>query len=136
MKVTLLTLLLTACGLDPISVNEKDSVTETSELQIGNLSISPAILDFGQTLIGSPQFETIVFKNVATAPLSISSIYIEGDDAFTLDSSLLSFDLDGEDEEIITVQFNPVQLTTVNGLINILVESESTLVRLNCLVKV
>ncbi|MBM76637.1 MAG: hypothetical protein CMK59_14620 [Proteobacteria bacterium] len=104
-----------------------DSATDTLDdyYQLGGLLISPQELDFGGVPLLDTASSEILFINSSADPINVTSLYLEGDEQFELTSSLMSFDLDADSEEIVEVHFTPDAETNFEGILNILISTES-----------
>jgi hypothetical protein len=122
---------LLACTVQPINQQEKNTEEEEENLypdgyQFGDLVIDPGSLDFGNVELDATKTEELIFINTGTSTLSIVSASIDGDSAFTLESSFLNFDLEPEGEEIVNVRFAPLQDTDYEASLSVLISTESS----------
>ncbi|MEC7986254.1 MAG: choice-of-anchor D domain-containing protein [Myxococcota bacterium] len=116
------------CTLETINQMEEKN-TETAEddntLVFGDLIVDPGILDFGGVELEDSKTEELVFINNGSSTLNIVNASLDGDSAFSLESSFLDFELDADAEEIVTVQFTPNEEKVYGATLNILLSSES-----------
>jgi hypothetical protein len=113
-------------------INQQEKNTEEEEnlypdgYQFGDLVIDPGAIDFGNVELDATKTEELLFVNTGTSTLSIVSASIDGDSAFTLESSFLNFDLEPEGEEIVNVRFAPIQETEYEASLSVLISTESS----------
>jgi hypothetical protein len=92
-------------------------------IQIGDLLIEPSVLDFGDISVDQTAVSEVYFTNLSEDGLSVSSLYLEGDSAFELESSLLSFDMYSDEEVVILVKFKPEEEIEYTSTMNILLSN-------------
>ena len=120
---------LFACTVQPINQTEKTPEDENQYpdgFQFGDLVIDPGSIDFGNVELDATKTEDLVFINTGSSTVSVVSASIDGDSAFTLESSFLNFDLEPEAEEIVSVRFTPVQDTSYEASLSVLISTESS----------
>jgi len=120
---------LFACTVQPLNQTEKTPEEENpypDGFQFGDLVIDPGSVDFGNVELDATKTEELLFINTGSSPLSIVSASIDGDSAFTLESSFLNFDLEPEAEEIVSVRFTPIQDTSYEASLSVLISTESS----------
>ena len=124
----LLPLFLAACTVSPINQTEKQPEDNPypDGYTLGDLVIDPGTLDFGNVDVDDSMTEELLFVNTGSAPISVVSASIEGDPAFTLESSYLSFDIEGGAEEVVNVRFSPTTETNYEGSLSVLISTESS----------
>jgi hypothetical protein len=124
----LLFLILAGCGLDNYPVEkQEDSALIEDAVMLGDLAISPSFISFGEVEIGQTATQEVQMINTGDTPLSVASVYVEGDSSFMLSTSILSFDIEAGMEEITEIEFTPSEDAEVAGTLNILVSSESSI---------
>ena len=92
-------------------------------VQIGDLLVEPSHLDFGNIQVNQTAVSEIYFTNQSEDNLSVSSVYLEGDDSFELESSLLSFDMYSNEEMVLLVKFKPEEEIEYATNMNILLSN-------------
>ena len=119
---------LFACTVQPINQTEKTEEENPypDGFQFGDLVIDPGFIDFGNVELDATKTEDLVFINTGSSTVSVVSASIDGDSAFTLESSFLNFDLEPEAEEIVSVRFTPVQETSYEASLSVLISTESS----------
>ena len=124
----LLPLLCMACTVSPINTTEKqpEDSPYPDGYTLGDLVIDPGTLDFGNVAIDDTLTEELLFINTSSAPISVVSASIDGDSVFSLESSYLSFDIDGGAEEIVNVRFTPIAEDSYEASLSVLISTESS----------
>ena len=128
MRHLLLLLPLVGCTLDPLNETEKSTEEDPypNGYTIGELVIDPGTLDFGNVDPNDTKTEELLFVNTGGSTLSVVSASIDGDSAFTLESSFLNFDIDPEGEEIVNVRFTPAAEQAYSASLSVLISTESS----------
>ena len=124
-------LLLTACGLDPLS----DGPTQTGDsgafdpdniLMIGDLQVSPGSVDFGEVQLETSTSQTLTLLNTGSSTVSLSSAYLDGDTAYTLTTPTVPpFDIAPDESTTMVIDFTPDAEQTFTGTLNLLVSGEA-----------
>ena len=125
--ISLLMLLLTGCGLEPISKGAgdgDDSGAGGSSLMVGDVRISPAEVDFGQVLLDSTGEITVELKNTGSDYAGLGSAFLEGSTAFDLVATETPVELGG-DAVVLTVTFTPDAEQPYEGSLNLLLDGEA-----------
>ena len=85
--------------------------------------VEPSYLDFGNIEINQTVVSEVYFTNQSDDNISISSLYLEGDDVFELRASLLSFDMYSNEELVLLVKFQPEEEMEYATNMNILLSN-------------
>ena len=100
---------------DPTSFKQSVIVKGTSDQGVGNIFVTPRIVDFGHFWTGESSTKQIFLGNTGSGPLEIETPYTtDCDDAFSLDTALLegNQNLQGGDQTLFEVNFEPLDLET------------------------
>jgi len=120
-------LVMTGCGLDPLTDGPEDSdsgeVGLDDVLMLGDLQVSPGSIDFGDVLIDASATEEITLSNLGSDTISISSAYLDGDTAYSL-TAAAPVDLAGGEDTSLVLTFAPDAEQTYTGTLNLLVSGE------------
>ncbi len=122
--------LVAGCGLDPIAQGPTLSDSGSSDniddqLLIGDLRIVPAEVDYGAIALQATVGEELILTNTGEETLSITSVYLDGDTAFSLSTTAVPFDLESGTDMVLTVSFTPDAEQDYSGTVNILVSGEA-----------
>lgn len=97
--------ILLACGLDPVS--DKEPLDTGESVAFGDLSLSPASLDFGYVSVGSSGQQSLVISNMGEASVNLLSVNLD-DDVFTVaEASAMPVELGPGVDVTLTVDFAP-----------------------------
>lgn len=118
---------LAGCGLSQ-NAKQLDSGSHSDEegLYLGELLISPAEIDFSYVQIGQTGSADLLLTNTGSETLTVSSFYLDGDTAFSLNTTALSFDIVSGEEVIQQISFDPTEELEYSGALNIWLSSESS----------
>jgi len=102
MKYLFFGLLLGGCGLD--SMNTSD----TGQATFGDLSISPAAMDFGYVEPGESAVDSFVIQNQGGDPVALRGLGVVGSSAFSVKATTeIPPVLQKGDEVVLTIEFAP-----------------------------
>ena len=127
MNRLLMCLLMTGCGLSQENKwDMNDSATGDNGILLGEMRISPGEINYAQVQIGQAQTAEVVLTNTGNDTLTVSSFYLDGDTAFSLNTTALSFDVEGGADVVQELTFSPTEEIDYSGTLNIWLSSESS----------
>ena len=100
---------------DPSDFKQLVFLEASSRQDVGNIFVTPRIVDFGHHWMSESDTRQIKLQNVGNGPLEVETPYIEDcDEAFSIDLALLDGDrtISAGDGSLFEVNFNPVDLET------------------------
>lgn len=113
---------LTGCGLDPLKLGGDSGAsggsgsTDTGLLMVGDLQISPALLDFGTQALGEPAELTLVVSHKGDEPVIFRRTQLSGSETFEIvQQTDLPVEMGGGDEVTVTVAFTPAASEAYEG---------------------
>ena len=121
--------LVMGCGglktLPPYEI--EDDTGDVPDTTLGDLNISPGQLDFGTVALGESTSESIVFQNLGEDTLSISTLEIDREAGFAIETVLeLPLDINGGDESVVTLTFTPDDTGDATAYLVVQVADEET----------
>jgi len=102
MKYLFFGLLLGGCGLDSMNTSDTGSAT------FGDLSISPATMDFGYVELGESAVDSFVVENLGGTPIALRGLGVVGSSAFSVKATTqVPPSLEKGEQLILNVEFTP-----------------------------
>jgi len=113
----LLFLLSVGCGLGPLTLKDSGPTgaeTDGDAVIIGDLRIEPGELTFGEVALNETSVKAVVLKNTGDEGVVVRRAQLDGDAAFTIESTTaLPLELQGGGEVIVEVGFTPTEASQV-----------------------
>jgi large repetitive protein len=97
--------LMLACGLDPVS--DKDALDTAEVVSYGDLSLSPANLDFGYVPVGSSGQQSLVIANSGDAAVNLSAVTLDSDAFVVAEAAAMPVEIGPGVDVTLTVDFTP-----------------------------
>jgi hypothetical protein len=125
MRAIFLAVIFSGCGLNPISAEppSESGSAITDYMMIGDVQVSPSVLDFGAVQPDSSATLEVTLTNLGSSDAELSSAYLEGDTAFSVTTSAPEGITPGA-EAVVTVSFTPTVEQDYIGTLNILLAGE------------
>jgi hypothetical protein len=122
-------LVLTGCGLEPLTegpsqTTDSGATDPGNVLLIGDLEVSPGSIDFGDILLDATATMDVTLTNLGSSSLSVSSVYLDGDTAYSL-TAATPVDLASGEDATLVISFTPDAEQTYSGTLNLLVSGEA-----------
>lgn len=126
MRAIFLAVVLSGCGLNPISTQpfSDTGAPVTDYMMIGDIQVSPSTLDFGAVQPKSSSTLEVTLTNLGGSDAELSSAYLEGDTAFSVTTSAPEGITPGA-SAVVTVSFSPTVEQDYLGTLNILIAGEA-----------
>jgi hypothetical protein len=130
MHTMILLLVLTGCGLNPIThAPVDDTASEDDFMMIGDVRVSPSEVRFGAVSLEGSATVEVSLTNLGDSDAELSSAYLEGDTAYTLTTASPELMPSGASASVV-VTFEPDAEQDYTGTLNLLIAGESEIAAL------